>query len=63
MDELWLAAIRLEQRAGADKNAATLLAKALQDCPASGPLWAEAVSQVLFSSSPESLVSLLSATC
>jgi pre-mRNA-processing factor 6 len=44
--ELWLAAIRTEQRApgGAGARAAeALLAKALQDCPTSGPLWAEAI--------------------
>ncbi|KAG2489786.1 hypothetical protein HYH03_011736 [Edaphochlamys debaryana] len=43
-DELWLTAIRTEQRAGNEKAADTVLAKALQDCPTSGPLWAEAIS-------------------
>ncbi|GIL57404.1 hypothetical protein Vafri_12583 [Volvox africanus] len=43
-DELWLAAIRTEQRAGNEKAADTVLAKALQDCPTSGLLWAEAIS-------------------
>ncbi|KXZ45962.1 hypothetical protein GPECTOR_49g546 [Gonium pectorale] len=41
--ELWLAAIRTEQRAGNEKAAEVALAKALQDCPTSGPLWAEAI--------------------
>jgi pre-mRNA-processing factor 6 len=42
-EELWLAAVRTEQRAGNAKAAETLMAKALQDCPTSGPLNAEAV--------------------
>ncbi|GFR44314.1 hypothetical protein Agub_g5438 [Astrephomene gubernaculifera] len=42
--ELWLAAIRTEQRAGNEKAADSVLAKALQDCPTSGILWAEAIS-------------------
>jgi pre-mRNA-processing factor 6 len=41
--ELWLAAIRTEQRAGSTKAAEALLAKGLQDCPNAGLLWAEAV--------------------
>lgn len=41
--ELWLAAIRTEQRAGSTKAAEALLAKGLQDCPASGLLWGEAI--------------------
>jgi pre-mRNA-processing factor 6 len=41
--ELWLSAIRTEQRAGSGKAAETLLAKALQELPASGRLWAEAI--------------------
>ncbi len=39
--ELWLAAIRAEARAGNKKEAEALMAKALQDCPSSGRLWAE----------------------
>lgn len=42
-EELWLAAVRTEQRAGNTKAAEALMAKALQDCPTSGPLNAEAV--------------------
>jgi len=42
-EDLWLAAIRLEQRAGSAKAAEAAMAKALQECPASGRLWAEAV--------------------
>jgi pre-mRNA-processing factor 6 len=42
--DLWLAAIRTEQRAAAPKAAEALLAKALQELPASGRLWAEAIS-------------------
>jgi pre-mRNA-processing factor 6 len=41
--ELWLAAIRTEQRAGSSKAGEALLAKALQELPASGRLWAEAI--------------------
>jgi len=39
--ELWLEAIRLERRAGNEKLANTLTAKALQECPNSGALLAE----------------------
>jgi len=42
-DLLWLAAIRLEEKAGKDKVAQQLLAKALQECPSSGLLWAHAI--------------------
>ena len=42
-EDLWLAAIRLEQRAKNGKAADAAMAKALQECPASGQLWAEAV--------------------
>lgn len=38
---LWVESIRLERRAGNDKLAGTLMAKALQDCPSSGLLLAE----------------------
>jgi len=42
--ELWLAAVRAEVRAGPGlKGAEALLARALQDCPLSGALWAEAI--------------------
>lgn len=39
--ELWLESIRLEVRIGNPKLADTLMARALQDCPKSGKLWAE----------------------
>lgn len=39
--ELWLEAIRLERRAGNEGLANTLMARALQECPASGLLLAE----------------------
>jgi hypothetical protein len=42
-DELWLAAVRMEQRAERTKEAETLMAKALQDCARSGRLLAEAI--------------------
>ena len=38
---LWLESIRLERRAGNDKLAQTLMARALQDCPNAGSLLAE----------------------
>lgn len=41
--ELWLAAIRLEMRAGFKDIAMTLVSKALQEIPDSGILWAEAI--------------------
>ena len=41
--ELWLEAIELESRAGNDKLAANLMAKALQECPDSGILWAHEI--------------------
>jgi pre-mRNA-processing factor 6 len=41
---LMLENIRLERRAGNDKLADSLLAKALQECPTSGILWAEDLS-------------------
>lgn len=40
---LWLEAVRLERRAGNAKGAESLMAKALQECPASGVLWAEEI--------------------
>lgn len=39
--ELWLEAIRMERRAGNEKLAGTLMARALQECPTSGLLLAE----------------------
>jgi pre-mRNA-processing factor 6 len=42
--ELWIEAIRLERRAGNEKLAITLMARALQDCPNSGLLLAENIS-------------------
>ena len=42
--ELWVEAIRLERRAGNDKLAVTLMARALQECPTSGLLLAENIS-------------------
>ena len=39
--QLWLEAVRLERRAGNAKLSQTLMAKALQECPSSGMLWAE----------------------
>ena len=41
--DLWLESVRLERRTGNDKLAATLMAKALQECPASGILLAEQI--------------------
>mmetsp|Transcript_36225 Transcript_36225/g.78154 ORF Transcript_36225/g.78154 Transcript_36225/m.78154 type:complete len:592 (-) Transcript_36225:57-1832(-) len=42
--ELWLEAIRLERRAGNEKLAVSLMARALQECPTSGLLLAENIS-------------------
>lgn len=42
-DRLWLASIRLEEKAGKDKVAQQQLAKALQECESSGLLWAHAI--------------------
>ena len=42
--ELWVEAVRLERRAGNDKLAVTLMARALQECPTSGLLLAENIS-------------------
>ena len=44
-EHLWLAAVRQEKAAGegGEKAAEALMAKALQECPGSGTLWAEAV--------------------
>lgn len=42
-DELWLAAVRMERRAGNDKAAEAALSKALQDCPTSGILLSEQI--------------------
>lgn len=40
---LWLEAVRLERRAGNTKGADSLMARALQECPGSGVLWAEEI--------------------
>jgi pre-mRNA-processing factor 6 len=40
---LWLAAVRIEQKADNQKVAQQQLAKALQECPTSGILWAHAI--------------------
>ena len=43
-DQLWLEAIRNEMKSGGVRDMAhTLMAKALQECPNSGLLWAEAI--------------------
>ena len=42
--ELWLEAVRLERRAGNDKLAGSLMARALQECPSAGLLLAEHIS-------------------
>jgi pre-mRNA-processing factor 6 len=42
-EDLWLLAVRIELRAGNKKVAQSVMAKALQDCPTSGKLWAEAI--------------------
>lgn len=41
--ELWLLSIKIERRIGNAKLAEATLAKALQECPNSGILWAEAI--------------------
>lgn len=41
--QLWVAAIRIEQRADNIKVAQQLMAKALQECPTAGVLWAHAI--------------------
>ncbi|XP_039250492.1 pre-mRNA-processing factor 6-like [Styela clava] len=41
--ELWLASIRLEWKANIKNIAGNLMARALQECPTSGLLWAEAI--------------------
>lgn len=42
-DQLWLEAIKVELRAGFKDVANAMLAKALQECPTSGILWAESI--------------------
>jgi pre-mRNA-processing factor 6 len=42
-DMLWLEAIRVELRAGMKDIANAMMAKALQECSTSGPLWAESI--------------------
>eukprot|EP01114_Cavostelium_apophysatum_P016856 TRINITY_DN4880_c0_g1_i1.p1 TRINITY_DN4880_c0_g1~~TRINITY_DN4880_c0_g1_i1.p1 ORF type:complete len:920 (+),score=321.96 TRINITY_DN4880_c0_g1_i1:169-2928(+) len=41
--DLWLLSVRVERRAGNQKVAQTMLAKALQECPNAGILWAETI--------------------
>ncbi|MFS8018977.1 putative tetratricopeptide-like helical domain superfamily, pre-mRNA-processing factor 6/Prp1/STA1 [Helianthus anomalus] len=41
--ELWLAAIRVESQHGSKNEADILMAKALQECPKSGILWAASI--------------------
>jgi pre-mRNA-processing factor 6 len=40
---LWLAAVRIEEAAGSETTAQQLMAKALQECPSAGYLWAHAI--------------------
>lgn len=42
-DYLWMEAIRVELRAGMKEIANSMMAKALQECPTSGILWAESI--------------------
>ncbi|XP_073136462.1 protein STABILIZED1 [Henckelia pumila] len=44
--ELWLAAVRAESRHGHKKEADNLMAKAMQECPTSGILWAASIEMV-----------------
>ncbi|KAJ8624261.1 hypothetical protein MRB53_032791 [Persea americana] len=44
--KLWLAAVRAESRHGNKKEADILMAKALQECPMSGVLWAASIEMV-----------------
>ncbi|KHN36627.1 Pre-mRNA-processing factor 6 [Glycine soja] len=44
--ELWLAAVRAELKHGYKKEADILMAKALQECPNSGILWAASIEMV-----------------
>ncbi|KAG0458761.1 hypothetical protein HPP92_021889 [Vanilla planifolia] len=44
--EIWLAAIRAELTHGNKKEADALMAKALQECPTSGILWAASIEMV-----------------
>ena len=41
--ELWLEAVRIEVRSGKKNIGMTLMAKAMQECPTSGILWAESI--------------------
>eukprot|EP00954_Amorphochlora_amoebiformis_P023584 1360996-Amorphochlora_amoeboformis.AAC.1 len=41
--ELWLAAIQVEEKAGNKKVVKQIMAKALQECPSAGILWAHAI--------------------
>ncbi|KAJ1412804.1 hypothetical protein B484DRAFT_335712 [Ochromonadaceae sp. CCMP2298] len=42
-DLVWLECVRLERRAGSEKLADGLMAKAMQECPKSGALWSEEI--------------------
>ena len=41
--DLWLEAVKVEVRGGKKNIGLALMAKAMQECPASGVLWAEAI--------------------
>ncbi len=41
--ELWLEAVRIEARGGKKNIALANMAKAIQECPTSGILWAESI--------------------
>jgi len=40
---LWLESVRLEARAGNKVITQNQMARAIQECPTSGPLWAESI--------------------
>ena len=42
-DRLWLRAVRMEAKYGQKEQAMALMSRALQECPSSGLLWAEAI--------------------
>lgn len=41
--DLWLEAVRVEVHSGKKNIGLTLMAKAMQECPSSGILWAESI--------------------
>lgn len=43
LEQLWLESVRVEIRCGNAKMAQTMMARALQECPTAGILWAEAI--------------------